>query len=210
MAEFDRDKLDMFLGVVRKYMQIRGPMSQKELALLTDVGISTMSRFINQKTTDINPQVIAKIVAKLSIPLAEIIDFVDEEFGDKFVRLVKFYKEEATQEMSEDAILKDGAEDSTSKPSSDWADAMKDTLGGTAKREAIASVSAGGGRKVNIPFGAGSEKKDMSLREKLERLTPRQQAYMAEFVNLDMEGRDLIVDLGNSLFRYFRQKGMSL
>ena len=65
MAEFNSDKTDEFLGVVRKYMQVRGNLSQKDLAELTEVGVSTMSRFINRKTTDLNPQLIAKIVAKL-------------------------------------------------------------------------------------------------------------------------------------------------
>jgi DNA-binding MurR/RpiR family transcriptional regulator len=49
MAEFKREKVEMFLGVVRKYMQVRGAMSQKDLAEQTDVGVSTMSRFLSQK-----------------------------------------------------------------------------------------------------------------------------------------------------------------
>ena len=49
MAEFKREKVEMFLGVVRKYMQVRGAMSQKDLAEQTDVGVSTMSRFMYKK-----------------------------------------------------------------------------------------------------------------------------------------------------------------
>jgi transcriptional regulator with XRE-family HTH domain len=92
MAEFKRDNVETFLGVVRKYMQMRGAMSQKDLAEVTDVGVSTMSRFLSQKSTEMNPQLIAKITAKLNIPLHEMIDFVEEDFNDRFVRLVKFYK----------------------------------------------------------------------------------------------------------------------
>ena len=79
-------------------MQVRGAMSQKELAEQTDVGISTMSRFLSQKSTELNPQLIAKITAKLNIPLHEMIDFVEEDFADRFIRLVKFYKDELKEE----------------------------------------------------------------------------------------------------------------
>ena len=66
MAQFDEAKTGEFLGVVRKYMQVRGSLSQKDLSEMAGVGVSTMSRFLNQKTTELNPQLIAKIVAKLS------------------------------------------------------------------------------------------------------------------------------------------------
>ena len=56
MAEFKRAKLEDFLGVTRKYMQVRGAMSQKDLAEQTDVGISTMSRFLSQKSTELTYQ----------------------------------------------------------------------------------------------------------------------------------------------------------
>ena len=51
---------------------------------------------------------------------------------------------------------------------------------------------------------------DKSIREKLESLTPRQRAFMTEFLNLKLEERDLIVDVGNNLFQYFKMKGMDL
>ena len=94
MAEFNRDYLAMFLGVIRKYMQVRGAMNQKDLAELTDVGVSTISRFLSQKTREMDPQLIAQIVAKLNIPIHEIIDFVEEEYTERFIRLVKFHKGE--------------------------------------------------------------------------------------------------------------------
>ena len=78
MAEFNRDYLAMFLGVIRKYMQVRGAMNQKDLAELTDVGVSTISRFLSQKTREMDPQLIAQIVAKLNIPIHEIIDSIKE------------------------------------------------------------------------------------------------------------------------------------
>ena len=33
---------------------------------------------------------------------------------------------------------------------------------------------------------------------------------MTEFLNLKLEERDLIVDLGNNMFHYFKMKGMDL
>jgi transcriptional regulator with XRE-family HTH domain len=207
MAEFDRDKVEDFLGVVRKYMQVRGGLSQKELAEKADVGVSTMSRFLTQKTSELNPQFIAKIVAVLEIPLHEIIDFVEEDFTEHFVKLVRFYKELSQDEQGEDPP----EEERGSIPrrrTDDFSDDLASSLG-TATQKARARVNIGG-RSRNIPFEPddGSRNSGPSLREKLEGLTPRQKAYMTEFLNLDMEGRDLVVDIGNNLFRYFKQKGM--
>lgn len=170
MAEFKREKLEQFLGVTRKYMQVRGALSQKDLAEKTDVGISTMSRFLSQKSTELNPQLIAKITAKLNIPMHEIIDFVEEDFADKFIRLVKFYKDE------------------------------------------LSSIEEVNAEKPNPQENSANDKKaaDKSIREKLESLTPRQKAFMTEFLNLNLEERDLIVDLGNNLFQYFKMKGMNI
>ncbi len=220
MSEFNKDQLDNFLGVVRKYMQVRGPMSQKELAELTEVGVSTMSRFLTQKTNDLNPQLIAKVVAKLQIPLHEIIDFVEEDYADKFIRLVKFYKAEDEDledgpRFSEDVDQKVGEVTKTEPMSGpakgggdDLDDAMMKALGhgGTAQRNASAQITIGG-KKRTISFSSEGDR-EKSLREKIESLSPRQKAYMSDFLNLDMEGRDLVVDIGNNLFRYFRQKGM--
>lgn len=178
MAEFKREKVESFLGVVRKYMQMRGAMSQKDLAEVTDVGVSTMSRFLSQKSTEMNPQLIAKITAKLNIPLHEMIDFVEEDFSDRFVRLVKFYKDEITEEEANSE---------------------------TVKPKPVAEV------KAEVKLETKPETKaEATVKEKLESLTPRQKAFMSEFLNLKPEERDLIVDLGNNLFQYFKMKGMDL
>ena len=186
MAEFKRERVEMFLGVVRKYMQVRGAMSQKDLAEQTDVGVSTMSRFLSQKSTELNPQLIAKITAKLNIPLHEMIDFVEEDFADRFIRLVKFYKDE----------LKDG-------------DFDPNDLGATSSPEYIAPIEPVDNRTPNQrKEDKVKTSADLSIREKLESLTPRQRAFMTEFLNMKLEERDLIVDLGNNLFQYFKMKGM--
>lgn len=197
MADFKKEQFDEFLGVVRKYMVMRGNMNQKDLAELTDTGVSTMSRFLNQKTTDFNPQLIARIVAKLSIPLHEVIDFVDEEYADKFIRLVKFFKEEKAQEEGSA-----GLEDVLSPPPRSE---------GTAKQAVTANISLGG-KRVTIPFEAdgSTSQADRQFLELLYQLTPSQRAYVTEFMNLDIHSRDLIVDLGNTLFRFFRQRGIEL
>lgn len=183
MAEFKNEKMESFLGVVRKYMQMRGAMSQKDLAELTDVGVSTMSRFLSQKSTEINPQLIAKITAKLNIPLHEMIDFVEEDFADRFIRLVKFYKDDK-EEMAALNAPEIKAEEVKAKPVEEIPVRRKDD---SAKNRA-----------------------ELSLRDKLESLTPRQKAFMTEFLNLKLEERDLIVDVGNNLFQYFKMKGMDI
>lgn len=192
MAEFKKDKLDMFLGVTRKYMQVRGAMSQKELAEQTDVGVSTMSRFLSQKSTELNPQLIAKITAKLNIPLHEMIDFVEEDFADRFIRLVKFYKDE----LNDSEFDPESAENSTNADSEKTKDVKTESP----------EAKTPGRRSEDKAKAAG----EMSIREKLESLTPRQRAFMQEFLNLKLEERDLIVDLGNNLFQYFKMKGMDI
>lgn len=172
MAEFKKDRLENFLAVVRKYMQLRGGMSQKDLAEETDTGVSTMSRFLSQKTTEFNPQLIAKITAKLNIPIHEMVDFVEDDFVERFTRLVKFYKDELGPEPDLEA-----------KPA-------------MASEEKKASSS--------------ESKAELSIREKLETLTPRQKAFLNEFLNLKLEERDLVVDVGNNLMQYFRLKGMNI
>jgi transcriptional regulator with XRE-family HTH domain len=217
MAEFNHEKIGMFLGVVRKYMQVRGPMSQKDLAEMAGVGVSTMSRFLNQKTSDLNPQLIANITAKLNIPLYEIVDFVEEDYTDTFIRLVKFYKESEDETSEGPNEVDDDNEDTQTtktipnrRQTDNFDDAFTGALGtGTAKRSASANISIGG-KKRNISFSPdeGAKNSEMSMREKIENLSPRQKAYMSDFLDLDMEARDLMVDIGGSLLRYFRHKGM--
>ena len=196
MAEFKKENIEMFLGVTRKYMQVRGAMSQKDLAEQTDVGVSTMSRFLSQKSTELNPQLIAKITAKLNIPLHEMIDFVEEDFADRFIRLVKFQTDE----------LKDGDFDPN-----DLSDTGSTTnLNGISEKE-IPRIDPGDTRTPNQrKEDKAKSNADLSIREKLESLTPRQRAFMSEFLNLKLEERDLIVDLGNNLFQYFKMKGMDI
>ena len=202
MAEFKRSKVEMFLGVTRKYMQVRGAMSQKDLAEQTDVGISTMSRFLSQKSTELNPQLIAKITAKLNIPLHEMIDFVEEDFADRFIRLVKFYKDELNEEDMEASELVDSApEPGTQK-----------TLNPAAERRLSAEERREETRGIlkEEKTASNKDRSDKSIREKLESLTPRQRAFMTEFLNLKLEERDLIVDVGNNMFQYFKMKGMDI
>ncbi|MDH4467489.1 MAG: helix-turn-helix transcriptional regulator, partial [Bacteriovoracaceae bacterium] len=88
--EFNRDFMEVFLSIVRKYMQLRGGLSQKDLAEKSGVGISTLSRFVNQKTKDFDDEVVARIVAYLGIPMHEMIDFVAESDTDQFKKLVSY------------------------------------------------------------------------------------------------------------------------
>lgn len=190
MIRFNPEYTDMFLGVVRKYMQLRGGLSQKELAEMVDIGISTMSRFLNQKTKELDPQLIASMTARLNIPLHEIIDFVEEDSTEMFKKLVAFYKAQASdetelhQEENEMGAIEEGLDEDNTK---------------TKTKANIKGVS--------MPFGErrAQNTSNMSIRDKLNRLSPRQKGFLTDFLDLDVEGRDLIVDVGNSLFRYFKQ-----
>ena len=203
MAEFKRNKIEMFLGVTRKYMQVRGAMSQKELAEQTDVGISTMSRFLSQKSTELNPQLIAKITAKLNIPLHEMIDFVEEDFADRFIRLVKFYKDELSEDSIDAAELSDSAPDAGTQKSLNPNATSERRLADEDRRETTREI-------LKEDKSSPKDRSDKSIREKLESLTPRQRAFMTEFLNLKLEERDLIVDVGNNMFQYFKMKGMDI
>lgn len=177
MINFNIKFIEMFLGVVRKYMQIRGGLSQKDLAEAVDAGISTMSRFLNQKTKELDEQMIAKIVAYLNIPLHEVIDFVEEDSTQTFKKLVAFYKDQFSADKEEEG-------------------SGEETTRATTK----ANI-----RGVSMSFGE-KEKQPKTVREKLERLSAKQKGFMNEFLDLDADDRDLVVDVSISLFRYFKQR----
>ncbi len=195
MIRFNPEFLENFLAVVRKYMQLRGGLTQKDLSEMMDVGISTMSRFLNLKTSNVDEQLVANIIATLQIPLHEIIDGVEEESTETFKRLVQFYKDQRSSEKLDEAHAEDRAE----------------TL-----KKTTATINIGG-RKQTMPFGekttssatsTNNNRNDITIREKLETLSPRQKAYLTDFLNLDGHDRDLIVDLGDAIFRYFRQRNV--
>lgn len=194
MIRFVLDQTPMFLGVVRKYMQIRGGLSQKELAENISVGISTMSRFLNQKTKEMDPQLIANIVAHLNIPLHEIIDFIEEDSTATFKKLVSFYKGDNKDDTS-----------SAGELDQDELSSFEEGLGDTENTRMKTSATIKG---VKVPFGErrSQDPTNLSIREKLNSLSPRQKGFLTDFLDLDVEGRDLIVDIGNSLFRFFKQK----
>jgi transcriptional regulator with XRE-family HTH domain len=185
MISFSQDFLENFLAVVRKYMQLRGGLTQKDLSEMMNVGISTMSRFLNLKTSNVDEQLVANIIATLGIPLHEVIDGVEEDSTETFKRLVQFYKDQKSSDQK--AV---GDEE--------------------AKVKTNATINVGG-KKQQMSFGetiAQPTRTDVTIREKLETLSPRQKAYLNDFLNLDVNDRDLIVDLGDAIFRYFRQRNV--
>ena len=197
MISFNQEFLEMFLGVVRKYMQLRGGLSQKELAEKVNVGISTMSRFLNQKTKELDPQLIAAIVAKLNIPLHEIIDFVAEESTAMFKKMVLLYKDEQTTDQSTNA----GA------PEEEEMASFEESLDDDSTRTKHSANIRG----VKVPFGErrsedrrGNENK--STGEKLAELTARQKGFLTEFLDLDMDGKDLVVSTGEVIIKYLNRK----
>ena len=189
MIDFSADFYDSFLGAVRKYMQLRGGLTQKDLSEMTGIGISTMSRFLNQKTSAIDEHLVANIIAVLQIPLYEVVDGIAEDSTDKFKKLVEFYKE---QRSADKPIEREN----------------------TGPQESITQTKATinvGTKKLNMPFGEQpmpKKKEEVGLREKLISLSPRQKRYIEDFLDLDMADRDLIVDLGDTVLRYFRQRNV--
>lgn len=191
MIQFNPDFQENFLATVRKYMQLRGGLTQKDLSELMNVGISTMSRFLNLKTSSVDEQLVANIIATLNIPLHEIIDGVDEDSTETLKRLVQFYKDQKSADQ--DA--------GTQGPSAQQAES---------KTRTTATINIAG-RKQQVSFGenpAGQTRADVTIKEKLETLSPRQKAYLNDFLNLDINDRDLMVDLGDAIFRYFRQRNV--
>lgn len=189
MIRFNQDFLENFLAVVRKYMQLRGGLTQKDLSEMMNVGISTMSRFLNLKTSTVDEQLVANIIATLNIPLHEIIDGVEEDSTETFKRLVQFYKEQKPTDQK-------GADDAPQFQQE--------------SRKTTATINVGG-KKQHMPFGEKTNthtRTEVTIREKLETLSPRQKAYLNDFLNLDGNDRDLVVDLGDAIFRYFRQRNV--
>jgi transcriptional regulator with XRE-family HTH domain len=190
MVLFDSNYLDAFLTTVRKYMAIRGGYSQKDLAEKVNVGISTMSRFLNQKTKELDPQLIAAIVAKLNIPLHEIIDFIEEDSTALFKKMVTLYVEP----------------DSTDKESMNKeADAFEETLG----KEETKTQTTANIRGVKVSFGerrADDRRNTRTTGEKLADLTARQKGFLSDFLDLDVDGQDLVVSAGEVIIKYLNRK----
>lgn len=200
MAQFDRDKTEIFLGAVRKYMQVRGPMSQKDLAEMTDTGVSTMSRFLNQQTKELNANLIANITAKLAIPLHEIIDFVEESYSDQFIRLVKFYK------GAEELPSEQGSASSHGSGSANEDDEIAQALGNGGSAKSFTSQVGVGRKKTSLVFEKDQGGGD--LKSKLQNLSLKQKGFLNEFLNLDSDGKDLVVDVGRNIITYLKQKGI--
>jgi len=201
MVKFESDHLEMFLSVVRKYMQLRGGLSQKDLAEKIDVGISTMSRFLNQKTKEIDPQLIAAIVARLNIPLHEIIDFVSEDSTSLFKKMVTLYKEnESTDEEEESGGSK-----------SDDLESFEESLDSNKTQTRTKTTATIRGTK--IPFGEREQERRKGFKstgEKLSELTARQKGFLSEFLDLDMDGKDLVVSAGEVIIKYLNRKQFEL
>jgi transcriptional regulator with XRE-family HTH domain len=191
MIQFINTELEMFLGVVRKYMQLRGGLTQKDLAERLNVGVSTMSRFLNQKTKELDPQIIAGIVAVLEVPLHEVIDFVEEDSTDKFKKLVEFYRDQGAGAQAAEMSGEDEKSGSTQEQT---------------RQQTSARIGKSG---VKMTFGERRQPDNANFREKLSTLSPRQKVFLTDFLDLDDEGKDLMVDLGNAMFRYFKQRAQA-
>ena len=54
---------------------------------------------------------------------------------------------------------------------------------------------------------AESEWVQRQLYEKIGQLTSRQKGFLSDFLYLDVDGKDLVVDIGKNIITYLRQKG---
>lgn len=186
MAQFYEEKTELFIAVVRKYMLLHGNLTQKDLAELTRIGVSTMSRFLSKETKSLNSDLIAKIVAKLEIPMAEIIDFVQEEYEAEFKRLVKFHKGEDTT-LSSPSIESESP--GALAPSGESVDQYKAT-----------GVKARPTEKVSeSPKSPASDESRLSTKSTFEPVTTFQKQFMTWFFKLDDVEKKTIIDMAISL-----------
>jgi len=197
MINFNQEFLEMFLSVVRKYMQLRGGLSQKDLAEKVNHGVSSMSRFLNKKTKDLDPQLIAAIVGKLQIPIFEIIDFIEEDSLAMFKRMVLLYKDDESAEQTSGIGM----------PQEQEIASFEQSLDETSTRTKTSANIRG----VKVPFGERRSeerrgKQNKSTGEKLAELTARQKGFLTEFLDLDMDGKDLVVSTGEVIIKYLNRK----
>ena len=192
MSEFIRDELENFLAVVRKYMGLRN-INQKSLSDLTNVGTSTMSRFLSMKTSDLNSQVIAKLCAKLDIPKSEFVDFVDEDYWNEFARLVDFYKGLTDQDKEQ---AKGVGSDKTA------ATQVSVDPGATAAKTTMANVKIGA-KVSKVPFTSEAD-----YNTRIEGLSYFHKKFLDDFLNLNGEAKDMVAKVGDDLIDYFKTKGM--
>ena len=203
MVQFHKDKLTLFLGVVKKYMKIRGSLSQKELSDLTNTGPSTMSRFLTQQTQALDADLIARIVAKLNIPLNEIIDFVDEETEKEFFRSVKYHKGEEIEGLGQDSsnVFED---DETMGDDQDQEELAKALNDGGSQKNTTAQIKVGN-KKTTLTYVAEGK---APFKEKIKNLSLHQKGFLSGFLNLDNDGRDLVANVGNEIINHLKQKGL--
>lgn len=193
MMNFNKDQIDYFLSVVRKYMSLRGGLSQKDLAERIQVGISTLSRFLNQKTKDIDEQIVARIVADLAIPMHEVIEFVEEADTDTFKKLVTFFKEQAQKQLAAPLFP-----DDPSQP-----------VGGEALHTGIYAKQDQHRSTVFHEVGDSRLRQLEEFRDRIQKLSPRQRAYMSDFLELEPEGREMVVEVSEVVIRYFKSRKMN-
>lgn len=198
MINFNKEQIEYFLGVVRKYMSLRGGLSQKDLAERIQVGISTLSRFLNQKTKDIDEQIVGRIVADLAIPLHEVIEFVAETDTDNFKKLVAFFKEQGQKAQAAPIFPDDPSQPVGVGPQVQ----VSDRAGIFARQDQSKATVF---HEITDPRLKQLEE----FRDHIQKLSPRQRAYMSDFLELEPEGREMVVEVSEVVIRYFKSKKMN-
>jgi hypothetical protein len=114
---------------------------------------------------------------------------VDDESADGFIDLVQFYKD---QKKTEQRASKE--------------EGPRSQVDTKTRTQATINIA---GTKQHIPFGENmveQSKTELTLKDKLEALAPSHQAFMSDFLKLNGNDRDLMVNLGNILLTVFKQR----
>ncbi len=81
MVQLKKDEMANFMDVVKKYAKVRKS--------LTFVGNVKVNRFYKAKKKELTPKLVGDIMKLLRIPIHEVIDFVEDDYADKFVSIMR-------------------------------------------------------------------------------------------------------------------------
>ena len=81
MVQLKKDELSNFMDVVKKYAKVR--------KTLTYVGTVKVNRFYKAKKKELTPKLVGEIMKLMSIPIYEVIDFIEDDYADKFISIMR-------------------------------------------------------------------------------------------------------------------------
>jgi transcriptional regulator with XRE-family HTH domain len=189
MIHFNNEFLTLFPFAVRKYMAIRGIKTQKELSEKSGVNETALTRLLRMSDPNrIDEDQVAIIMAALNISISEVADGV-QEGSEAFLRkLIELYKVQPNSDAPEETGPDERNE-------------------GVQKAQASIKV---GGRSQQVQFGevagTGSRTQMIELQEKWDALPFKHRDYVMSFMKLDINERDLLIDIGSTFFKYLEHR----